>query len=73
MTTSDSPPRPSALIPADDAAAVLGIGVKRFKNAVDAKQMGRMWLMQIGNTTYVHRHHLEAFVAGRPDTDTFTN
>ncbi|MEB0056491.1 hypothetical protein [Variovorax sp. LG9.2] len=73
MSTSITPQGPSALIPVDAAAAILGVGVKRFKNAVDAKQMGRMWLMQIGNTTYVHRHHLDAFVAGKSDLEQLNN
>lgn len=73
MSTSITPQGPSALIPVDAAAAILGIGVKRFKNAVEAKQLGRIWLMQIGNTTYVHRHHLEVFVAGKSDLEQLNN
>ena len=73
MNTPHALDPPRALIPVDAAAAALGIGVKRFKTAVDAKQMGLMRLMQIGNTCYVRRGHLDTFVAGTVDPLPFSN
>ena len=62
MPTS-KPPSVPALIAAGDAADVLGLGIKRFKTAVDEGQIGGCWLIEIGAETYVHRDRLDAFIA----------
>jgi hypothetical protein len=64
--TNPPTPRVPALIAAGDAADLLGIGIKRFKAAVEAGQIGGCWLVEIGSASYVYRARLEAFMAGKP-------
>lgn len=66
MSTQNAHTSIPALIVASEAAARLGVGIKRFKTAVAAGQMGGMWLVELGDETYVHRAYLDAFIAGKP-------
>ncbi|MEJ8821441.1 hypothetical protein WKW80_05235 [Variovorax humicola] len=65
MQTHSNPNAP-ALITAAAAADRLGLGVKRFKAAVTAGELGGLWLVEIGSECYVHSRLLEHFICGEP-------